>query len=172
MMLLPRTGHVPRCGRNLALELRSVCETDALQRHEESTALKTLPHAAANWHGDCDRTQVIRVCSWRTVVPRTGLPDQERTKREESIVRKLIGVIALCLVTFPALCQSTSKYQIGFITEVKPRQATGDGTSDPTSYDVSCSLTRLDFSNKSYLILRCGLAKSRKCDQTQSDYAY
>ena len=52
-------------------------------------------------------------------------------------MRKLIGVIALCLVTFPALCQSTSKYQIGFITEVKPRQATGDGTSDPTSYDVS-----------------------------------
>jgi hypothetical protein len=52
-------------------------------------------------------------------------------------VRKLIGVIALCLLTFPVLCQSTSKYQIGLITEVKPRQATGDGTSDPTSYDVS-----------------------------------
>ena len=52
-------------------------------------------------------------------------------------MRKLIGVIALCLLTFPALCQSTSKYQIGFITEVKPRQATGDGASDPTSYDVS-----------------------------------
>jgi hypothetical protein len=52
-------------------------------------------------------------------------------------VRKLIGVIALCLLTFPAFCQSTSKYQIGLITEVKPRQATGDGTSDPTSYDVS-----------------------------------
>ena len=52
-------------------------------------------------------------------------------------MRKLIGVIALCLFTFPAFCQSTSKYQIGLITEVKPRQATGDGTSDPTSYDVS-----------------------------------
>ncbi|MGA9391094.1 MAG: hypothetical protein WBV69_11665 [Candidatus Sulfotelmatobacter sp.] len=50
---------------------------------------------------------------------------------------KLIGVIALCLLTFPALCQSTSKYQIGFITEVKPRQSTGDGTSDPASFDVS-----------------------------------
>ena len=52
-------------------------------------------------------------------------------------MRKLIGVIALCLLTFPALCQSTSKYQIGFITEVKPRQATGDSTSDLASYDVS-----------------------------------
>ena len=46
-------------------------------------------------------------------------------------MRKLIGVIALCLLTFPALCQSTSKYQIGFITEVKPRQAAGDDASDP-----------------------------------------
>jgi hypothetical protein len=52
-------------------------------------------------------------------------------------MRKLIAVIALCLLTFPALCQSTSKYQIGLITEVKPRQAAGDGASDPTSYDVS-----------------------------------
>ena len=52
-------------------------------------------------------------------------------------MRKLIGVIALCLLTFPALCQSTSKYQVGFITEVEPRQSTGDGASDPASYDVS-----------------------------------
>ena len=34
-----------------------------MQTHEESTALKTLPHASANWHGDCDPTQVIGVCS-------------------------------------------------------------------------------------------------------------
>ena len=52
-------------------------------------------------------------------------------------MRRLVAVIALCLLTFPALCQSTSKYQIGLITEVKPRQAAGDGASDPTSYDVS-----------------------------------
>ena len=52
-------------------------------------------------------------------------------------MRRLTAVIALCLLTFPALCQSTSKYQIGFITEVKPRRAAGDGASDPTSYDVS-----------------------------------
>ncbi len=52
-------------------------------------------------------------------------------------MRRLIAVIALCLLTFSALCQSTSKYQLGLITEVKPRQAAGDGASDPTSYDVS-----------------------------------
>jgi hypothetical protein len=52
-------------------------------------------------------------------------------------MRRLIAVIGLCLLTFPALCQSTSKYQVGFITEVKPRQAAGDDASDPTSYDVS-----------------------------------
>ncbi len=52
-------------------------------------------------------------------------------------MRRLIAVIALCLLTFPALCQSTSKYQIGLITEVKPRQAAGNGASDPSSYDVS-----------------------------------
>jgi len=52
-------------------------------------------------------------------------------------MRRLITVIAVCLLTFPALCQSTSKYQIGLITEVKPRQAAGDAASVPTSYDVS-----------------------------------
>jgi hypothetical protein len=52
-------------------------------------------------------------------------------------VRKLIGVIALCLLTFPALCQSASKWQIATITEVRP-QPTGEGdASDPITYDVS-----------------------------------
>jgi hypothetical protein len=52
-------------------------------------------------------------------------------------MQRLIAVIVLCLLTFPALCQSTSKYQIGFITEVKPRPAAGGSASDPTSYDIS-----------------------------------
>lgn len=52
-------------------------------------------------------------------------------------MRRLRVVIALCLLTFPALCQSTSKYQIAMITEVKPRQAAADSASDPNSYDVS-----------------------------------
>ncbi|HZW94688.1 MAG TPA: hypothetical protein VFF64_17195 [Candidatus Eremiobacteraceae bacterium] len=52
-------------------------------------------------------------------------------------MRRLTAVIALCLLTVPALCQSTSKYQMGFITDVKPRQGAGDGASGPTTYDVS-----------------------------------
>ncbi len=52
-------------------------------------------------------------------------------------MRRLIAAFALCLLTFPALCQSASKYQTGFITDVKPRQAAGDGASDPATYDVS-----------------------------------
>ena len=52
-------------------------------------------------------------------------------------MRRLTVVITLCLLTVPALCQSASKWQIALITAVKQRQVTKDGTSDPTSYDVS-----------------------------------
>jgi len=52
-------------------------------------------------------------------------------------MRRLIAVIGLCLLTFPALCQSTSKYQVAIINEIKPRQAAGDDASNPISYDVS-----------------------------------
>jgi len=38
------------------------------------------------------------------------------------------------LTTFPAFCQSSSKYQVGTITEVKVHQAAG---GDAASYDVS-----------------------------------
>lgn len=55
-------------------------------------------------------------------------------------MRKLIGVIALCLLSFPALCQSTSKYQVATIIEVKAHQAAGDSASDATSYDVSAKV--------------------------------
>jgi hypothetical protein len=52
-------------------------------------------------------------------------------------VRNLIGAIALCVLTFPALCQTTSKWQIADITEVRPHQAAGEDPSDPITYDVS-----------------------------------
>jgi hypothetical protein len=52
-------------------------------------------------------------------------------------MRRLTTVIALCLLAIPALCQSTSKYQVAIITEVRPRQTAGDIASDPGSYDVS-----------------------------------
>jgi len=50
---------------------------------------------------------------------------------------KVLAVISLCLVTFPAVCQSTSKYQVATIIEVKPHQAAGPGAADVVSYDVS-----------------------------------
>lgn len=52
-------------------------------------------------------------------------------------MRKLIGVVALWLLSFPALCQSTSKYQVSTIIEVKGHHAAGDNASDAASYDVS-----------------------------------
>jgi hypothetical protein len=52
-------------------------------------------------------------------------------------VRRLTAVIGLCLLTFPALCQSASKWQVAAITEVKPHPAAGEDASDPITYDVS-----------------------------------
>ena len=53
------------------------------------------------------------------------------------MMRKLMVVLALCLPALPALCQSTSKYQVAIIAEVKPRDAAESSTSDPARYDVS-----------------------------------
>ena len=55
-------------------------------------------------------------------------------------MRKLIGVIALGLLSFPALCQSTSKYQVATIIEVKAHQAAGKNASEPASYDVTAKV--------------------------------
>ena len=52
-------------------------------------------------------------------------------------MRRLMAVIVLCLLTFPALSQSSSKYQIAVVTEVKPHEAAGDSASDRPRYDVS-----------------------------------
>jgi hypothetical protein len=52
-------------------------------------------------------------------------------------MRRLTAVLALCLMTFPALGQSASKWQIAAITEVKPHPAAGEDASDPITYDVS-----------------------------------
>ena len=50
---------------------------------------------------------------------------------------RLVGLFLIFLTMFPAFGQSTSKYQVGTITEVKVHQAAGTGASDPASYDVS-----------------------------------
>jgi hypothetical protein len=53
------------------------------------------------------------------------------------MLRKLVPVFTLCLLTFPALCQTTSKWQIAAITEVRPHPAAGEDASDPITYDIS-----------------------------------
>ncbi len=50
---------------------------------------------------------------------------------------KIVAVVALCLVTLTAFCQSTSKYQVATILEVKPHAEAGTNASDVTSYDIS-----------------------------------
>lgn len=50
---------------------------------------------------------------------------------------KLLCAICICLVAFPALCESASNYQVATITDVKPHQAAGDNAADVASYDVS-----------------------------------
>jgi len=51
-------------------------------------------------------------------------------------MRVLIGVICLCLATLPALCESSSKYEVGTIMEVKPHHNAQRDASEVTTYDV------------------------------------
>ena len=49
-----------------------------------------------------------------------------------------LSMFCIVLTTFPAFCQSASKWQVGTITAVKIHQTAGKvGASDATSYDVS-----------------------------------
>ena len=52
-------------------------------------------------------------------------------------MRRVVGLFLIFLSMFPAFGQSTSKYQVGTITEVKVHQTTGSGAADAVSYDVS-----------------------------------
>jgi len=49
---------------------------------------------------------------------------------------KQLCAICICLTSVQALCQSTGKYEVGTIANVKPHQTT-DSASDVVSYDVS-----------------------------------
>jgi len=55
----------------------------------------------------------------------------------KEIMLRLVGLFLICLTMFPAFGQSTSRYKVGTITEVKVHQTAGSGTSDAVSYDVS-----------------------------------
>src|SRR5258707_1977178 len=50
---------------------------------------------------------------------------------------RLVSLLCILSTVFPAFGQSTSKYQVGTITEVKVHQGAGKGASDVASYDVS-----------------------------------
>jgi hypothetical protein len=50
---------------------------------------------------------------------------------------RLAIVFCIALTTFSAFGQSTSKYQVGTITEVKTHQDAGGATTGAVSYDVS-----------------------------------
>ena len=51
---------------------------------------------------------------------------------------RLVGIFCILVTAFPAFCQSTSKWQVGTITEVKVHQtAEKVGSSEAASYDVT-----------------------------------
>jgi len=52
-------------------------------------------------------------------------------------MQKLVSVLGLFLLTLSAVCQSTSKYQVATILEIKSHQQSEAATSDVASYDVS-----------------------------------
>jgi hypothetical protein len=51
-------------------------------------------------------------------------------------MQRLVSLFCILLTVFPAVGQSTSKYQVGAITEVKVHQTAVSGASDTASYDV------------------------------------
>ncbi len=48
-----------------------------------------------------------------------------------------VSVMVICLLVCSAFCQSTSKYQVATIMDVKTHQTAGVNDSGVTSYDVS-----------------------------------
>jgi hypothetical protein len=60
-----------------------------------------------------------------------------RAHAKGSFMIRLAVVFYVSLTTFPALCQSTSKYEVGTITEVKTHQNSNGTAADAASYDVS-----------------------------------
>jgi hypothetical protein len=53
---------------------------------------------------------------------------------------RVILAIGICLVAFPAFCQSKSNYEVCTIIEVKPHQAAAHDGFDVASYDVSAKV--------------------------------
>src|ERR1700747_704556 len=61
---------------------------------------------------------------------------------------RLVGLLLILLTMSSAFGQSTSRYQVGTITEVKVHQAVGGNATGTASYDVA-----LKVSNTVYVVL-------------------
>ena len=61
---------------------------------------------------------------------------------------KFIRVLCICLVAYPAFCQSGSKYQVATIAQVKQHQAAEGTSSEVVSYDVDVQV-----GNRIYVVL-------------------
>lgn len=61
---------------------------------------------------------------------------------------KAMCVICICFTTLNAFSQSTEKYEVATIMDVKTHQTGGDSSSDVTSYDVT-----LKVGNTLYVVL-------------------
>lgn len=56
-------------------------------------------------------------------------------------MRKLIAVLGLCLMAFPVFCQSTPKYEVATILDIKPHNQSGTPESEGgASYDVTVKI--------------------------------
>lgn len=68
---------------------------------------------------------------------KTANENFEQEPTEDRIMLRLVVLFCICLTTFPVVCQSTSKYQVGTITEVKTHLSDANSGSDAVSYDVA-----------------------------------
>jgi hypothetical protein len=86
------------------------------------------------WLATFTSTQTGKSIAIRLV---SGKRNFNRTEQEEQIMLRPVGLFLIFLTMSSAFGQSTSKYQVGTITEVKVHQTAGSGASDTASYDVS-----------------------------------
>ena len=61
---------------------------------------------------------------------------------------RFMRVICICLLAYPAFCQSASKYQVATIARVKQHQAAEGAASEVVSYDVDVQV-----GDKIYVVL-------------------
>jgi hypothetical protein len=113
------------------------CERPVLRKNMKlqpsADTYLTLPPFGMPIALEVDENKLLTWNTWFLAIDRGA----RGSKPEESIMWKLMGVISLCLAAVPAFSQSTSKYQVATIMEVKAHNAARESASDVTCYDVS-----------------------------------